>query len=105
MQFGYDYIVACYRAHKADWVGHPTTTPDVYALNGMVYVSWNGATEVAYWNVYSTGILGYMSYVGSVNKTGFETSYNTSIDIGYVQVGAYTADGEFLGNSSEVLML
>jgi hypothetical protein len=42
--------VKSYRAIKAfNWVGMPKNPPDVQIEDEMLYVSWNGATEVAYW--------------------------------------------------------
>ena len=69
--------VISYRGYKAAWVGCPTTAPSVVAArNGStveVYVSWNGATEVAAWEVYPGGNLTSLHSVGVYEKTGFET--------------------------------
>ncbi|CAG8100473.1 unnamed protein product [Penicillium nalgiovense] len=57
-RFGYDKTMQTYRTYRYPWVGRPATKPDVVACldgkNGKstVYVSWNGATDVAYWKVY-----------------------------------------------------
>jgi hypothetical protein len=42
-----------YRVFKFDWVATPITKPDIVIVNGSVYVSWNGATEVASWALVS----------------------------------------------------
>jgi hypothetical protein len=58
-RFGYDKTMQTYRTYRYPWVGRPATKPDVVACldgrNGKsaVYVSWNGATDVEYWKVYS----------------------------------------------------
>lgn len=48
--------VKSYRTFKSKWTGRPETSPDaVLALDEeMVYVSWNGATEVKRWVVQTT---------------------------------------------------
>jgi hypothetical protein len=43
--FGFGRI-SSYRAFKSEWVGRPVTPPDIKMIDGDVYVSWNGATEV-----------------------------------------------------------
>jgi hypothetical protein len=42
-----------YRVYKFDWVGQPLWGPSCAFVNGTVYVSWNGATEVASWSLVS----------------------------------------------------
>ena len=53
-----------YRAYRGAWIGRPATKPDVARRDGALYVSWNGATEVAAWQV---------DGAAPVPKTGFET--------------------------------
>jgi hypothetical protein len=47
-----------YRAAKATWVGYPPWGPSIAASTDgkKVYVSWNGATEVARWAVVSLSL-------------------------------------------------
>ncbi|CAM1508984.1 Fc.00g027230.m01.CDS01 [Cosmosporella sp. VM-42] len=40
-----------YRASRHSWVGRPTTLPSAVVVDGSVYVSWNGATEVVTWQL------------------------------------------------------
>lgn len=42
-----------YRAFKMDWRGKPRWGPSIAVEDGTVYVSWNGATELAGWTVVS----------------------------------------------------
>lgn len=42
-----------YRVYKLDWKATPLAKPDAVVVDGTVYVSWNGATEVASWAVVS----------------------------------------------------
>jgi hypothetical protein len=50
-----------YRAYKSDWVGEPTWNPAIASKssNGTsnIWVSWNGATEVAQWALVSLRII------------------------------------------------
>ena len=38
-----------YRIYSGDWKGSPTWDPEIVMHEGDIYVSWNGATEQAYW--------------------------------------------------------
>lgn len=75
--FGYDngQNMMTYRAYRYPWVGRPTTKPDVASCtaerggNIMVYASWNGATDVQAWNVYSEQKL-----LTTAIRNGFETA-------------------------------
>lgn len=54
-QWGLDKSVNSYRTYKdANWIGKPKTKPNVmyHGDDGIVYVSWNGATEVETWEVW-----------------------------------------------------
>lgn len=78
-----------YRAFRQEWVGCPNSLPAVATAEEdgqvAVYMSWNGATQVGGWNVYSGSNQSSLSLVTTVAKSGFETRAaiaNTS----YVQV-------------------
>jgi hypothetical protein len=84
-----------YRTFRNEgWVGCPTTVPDVYAEkqgNGiMVYMSWNGHTEYSSWTVFAgnSSSFSLLQEVGTVNRTGFETTFYTAQGTQYVAVGA-----------------
>jgi len=62
-----------YRAFRFVWHGHPTEPPAVRVRGGKVYVSWNGATEVARWRVLAGPDADHLKPVKTVAKTGFET--------------------------------
>jgi len=66
-----------YRAYKAPWAGYPVTAPDVAVKSGRLFVSWNGATEVAQWKI----VQGDSTQI--VDRTGFET--NVQLDPGSTQ--------------------
>ncbi|GAT21306.1 arylsulfotransferase [Aspergillus luchuensis] len=75
-RFGFDESTQSYRGYRfREWVGKPTTRPEAVACREggsvVVYVSWNGATDVRGWKVRMGSELGV---VGDVReKNGFET--------------------------------
>jgi hypothetical protein len=97
--------VQSYRDYKAEWVGKPSTKPNVFACkadNGTeVYMSWNGATEHQTWTVFAGAVNGSLSAVGSINRTGFETMMVVADSVTFVKV---EASGERIqvGNSATV---
>lgn len=107
-QFGVGDVQS-YRAHRAQWAGYPTTNPSLALdTNGTstLYASWNGATEVAKWEV-----LGAerddegdaTTTVANVTKTGFETAIEVpNASHAFYQVRALDAKGASLGYSSFV---
>ncbi|KAJ5321372.1 hypothetical protein N7476_004374 [Penicillium atrosanguineum] len=74
-RFGYDNTMQTYRTYRYSWVGRPSTKPDVVACptskggQTAVYVSWNGATDVQSWKVYSGSEIKQ-----TVPRNGFETT-------------------------------
>jgi hypothetical protein len=92
VSWGEAEAVQSYRSYKAEWVGKPSSKPDVYACkssNGTeVYMSWNGATEHRVWTVFGGVSNGSLSEVVSVNKTGFETKAVVTQSLGFVRVEA-----------------
>ncbi len=77
-EFEDDFIT--YRAELADWHAQPTTQPDAAlgetAEDGTqtMYMSWNGATDVAAWLVEAGPDEDRLGTVAIVPKTGFETA-------------------------------
>lgn len=76
-RFGYDNTMQSYRAYRYPWVGRPSTKPDVVACPSSeeggkktaVYVSWNGATDVQSWKVYTGSQVKQVAL-----RNGFETT-------------------------------
>jgi len=98
-----------YRAYRCPWVGIPAEPPAVVAEAGLgsevtVYASWNGATEVATWEVVAGAAPGELVPVGSGERTGFETAITVETDGAYVAVQALGADGAILGASEPIEM-
>lgn len=82
-----------YRGFRQEWVGKPNTTPSLAACSTAnstnLYMSWNGATEVTSWAIYSGESQKEMQYVKSVPKKGFETTVTvTAPSSGFVQAEA-----------------
>jgi hypothetical protein len=75
-----------YRCFRFPWVGQPTDDPAVVLAHGddgnlVVRASWNGATEVAYWQVRTGAATGQLTARGTTPRTGFETTLEaTSAD-------------------------
>jgi hypothetical protein len=86
-----------YRAFLADWHATPSTPPVAVSTVGadgstLVHVSWNGATEVARWEVLAAG-----RTVTSAPDSGFETTIAVPAGLGSLSVRALTAGGRALG--------
>ena len=107
-----------YRNFKFGWVGRPKTLPDVYVDSGPgdfddgiprlvtnVYVSWNGATEVSYYNVFRVRKDGRRKMpvmVDRASRQGFETKMFFKGYGRHIEVEALDADGNVLGVSKSV---
>jgi hypothetical protein len=92
-----------YRSFIGPWVGHPIEPPAVAARHraggATVYVSWNGATEVASWTVLAGKTSTSLSPVGSAARTGFETAINVRSSGPYFTARAHDSSGNVLGES------
>lgn len=98
-----------YRAYKSEFIGRPTTPPDlvasVYGTNDedittIIYVSWNGATDVAGWNFYAKAYdRGDSVKIGHAKKTDFETMYIVDGYMDWITAEAVDADGKVMGTS------
>ncbi|KAK4862892.1 hypothetical protein LT330_003025 [Penicillium expansum] len=94
--------VVSYRVFKFNWVGNPLTIPDTAITPESVFVSWNGATEVAEWRVeaWDGEDLRNMTFtaVDQVPREGFETEIPlTSTVDSFFRLRAMTSNGESLG--------
>jgi hypothetical protein len=96
-----------YRAFRLPWTGHPTDDPAVAVERGSddkvtLYVSWNGATDVATWQVLAGPDPNQLEPVGSAPKRGFETAVTVNTAEPYVAVQARSATGRVLGSTEAV---
>jgi hypothetical protein len=68
-----------------------------------LYVSWNGATDVASWQVLAGASLTSLATIGSYPSTGFETAILAPTVGPYVCVHAISASGAVLNTACRVL--
>jgi hypothetical protein len=102
--------VESYRAFRFVWSGEPADEePAVAAELGeaegelRVYASWNGATEVASWEVLSGPAPERLKPTVSASREGFETAITVLRGAGrYVAVQAKDSSGRVLGASKAV---
>ena len=92
-----------YRAIRERWSAQPVTRPAVAAQRTrrgrvLVWASWNGATEVARWQVLA-GSASRLRGVASKARDGFETEIAAKSRASHVAVRALDADGRVLGES------
>jgi hypothetical protein len=103
----YPAAVQSYRNFRAEWTGRPRELPTAAAVSGpggavTAFASWNGATEVATWDVLAGLTADALRRAGSVPRAGFETSIPVSSVANVVQVVARDARGAILGSSPVV---
>jgi Arylsulfotransferase (ASST) len=95
-----------YRAMRVNWSGQPADTPALVVgrVDGAAhaYVSWNGATDVARWQLRSGSSRDALSSTQSVPRKGFETVLKVPSKARYVAARALDADGRHLGESATV---
>lgn len=95
-----------YRAFRYMWRGMPVTRPSVATrIRGRtttVYASWNGATQVARWQILGGASATGLTPVTSSRKTAFETPISLPRAESYVAVRALDAHGHVLGTSKAV---
>ncbi len=93
-----------YRATLEQWVGLPLTRPTGAARRKggatTVYASWNGATEVASWEVLATATQGSTSIVARGPRRGFETTIPVQSGSRAFRVRALDASGRTIGTSA-----
>lgn len=96
---GYD----TYRAYRAAWTGRPHTQPRAAGRRRGramdVYASWNGATEIAGWDVLAGPRPDALAVAASSPRRGFETVVRVPAAARYVAVRAKDAAGQALGTS------
>jgi len=88
-----------YRAFRFEWHGRPAELPAVALSGDRVYVSWNGATDVARWQLVAGPTPAAAVPLASVARSGFETSLPVDTDEPWIRVRALSARGTVLGTS------
>jgi hypothetical protein len=81
------------------WVGKPDYPPSGAARGSTVYASWNGATQVAKWEVLAGSSASSLKVVATGARTGFETAINLGRSHGTYEVRALSKGGAVLGTS------
>jgi hypothetical protein len=100
--------VESYRAFRFPWSGHPDDDPAVAAEAGSddkvtVYASWNGATEVATWEVFAGPSPERLKPLGGASpRKGFETTITVHTADPYVSVQAKDRSSTVLGTANVV---
>jgi hypothetical protein len=93
-----------YRAFRFPWVGTPTRKPEAVLKRPgdtrTVYVSWNGATQVARWVVLGGADAAQLRVVATAAKRGFETAIPVHAPAAKLFVQALDADGGVLARAS-----
>jgi hypothetical protein len=97
-----------YRAYRFGWVGQPKSVPKVEVRRtkrGMdVYASWNGATQVATWEVMAGNSGKTLTPVARAVRSGFETRLPVRNRSTLVAVRALNSAGEVLSTSQAKLV-
>ena len=93
-----------FRTYLSPWSGHPTSPPAIVAKRDgasiVVLTSWNGATEVASWQLLAGTSPSSLTALASVPKSGFQTSATLTSGATYVESRALSASGTVLGSST-----
>ncbi len=94
-----------YRAKRFEWQGDPPWPPSLVTASlgnsTSLYYSWNGATEVADYQVYTGATTATLSLQNTTLKTSFETSTTVANSSHcFAQVRARNSQGTVLGSSA-----
>lgn len=99
---------ATYRAFRFPWVGRPETVPSIVISTdpagtpAAVHVSWNGATEVARWQLQTGPAADRLRPARTVDRTGFETTIPLPTATGHLAVVAIDGSGRRLAATKAV---
>jgi Arylsulfotransferase (ASST) len=95
-----------FRTYLSPWSGQPTSPPTIAAQSAgsgavNVQASWNGATNVASWQLLS-GSAGALAPLATVAKRGFETTIHAAAPGKEIAMRALAANGQALATSSTI---
>jgi hypothetical protein len=99
---------ASYRCFRMPWSGAPADAPTLAATNDPAtgatigYASWNGATDVASWEVSVGPTATALRSVVVTPRTGFETAIALGTATGYAAANALDAAGHRLGSTQPI---
>ncbi|MFI5200129.1 MAG: arylsulfotransferase family protein, partial [Candidatus Limnocylindrales bacterium] len=99
--------IQSYRCFRFPWQAQPTTKPAIVAdppAGGMVtaYASWNGATEVASWELLGGSQAGSLTSLGAFPRADFETAMRVKPAGALLAVRALDANQAVLAVSATV---
>jgi Arylsulfotransferase (ASST) len=99
--------VQSFRTYLSAWSAHPTSTPSLAIQShsaGAVTVatSWNGATEVASWQVLAGASPTSLTLAANAPRNGFQTSIALTSAPAYLAVQALNASGAVIGRSPTI---
>ena len=101
------YPLQSYRGYRFPWWGRPTGWPPSVAAStrggrSTVYASWNGATDIASWQVLAGPSPTALEPLGRFRDTGFETTMSVPSAGPYFAVRALDINGRVIGTSPTV---
>jgi len=93
-----------FRGYRYVWNAQPVVPPTLAvtapaAGKTQIYVSWNGATDVASWTVLAGSSPGSLVPVGNYPVSGFETSILAPTSGPYVRLQAFNSSNQLLSQS------
>jgi Arylsulfotransferase (ASST) len=95
-----------YRAYRHPWTGRPRQRPALrverHGAATTLWVSWNGATDVASWQVDAGAHPARLQRFHQAPRAGFETTIRLSSAPRYLAVSALDRTGRALGSSETV---
>jgi hypothetical protein len=94
--------VQSFRTYLQPWSGQAPGVPSVAVSGSSVAVSWNGATNVASWQVLGGASATTLAPVAKATKTGFQTTISVPVGSAYVAVQALDSSGAVLATSATV---
>jgi hypothetical protein len=91
-----------YRGYRFPWRGRPDGRPAVAIAGDRVYASWNGKSDVAFWEVLAGPDADHLSRIAGHEWAGLETAIQLETPPPAVAVRALDAHGRLLGVSETV---
>jgi hypothetical protein len=96
-----------YRVFRLPWIGRPAARPQLAVHRAIgaikVYANWNGATEVASWELLTGATASSVETVAATSpRKGFETTLTADLGGRYAAVNALDGTGNVLGTSHAV---
>ena len=91
-----------YRTLRFPWRGTPSEPPRLAAKDTRLYVSWNGATDVAAWRIEAGQSAGRLTPRTTVRRQGFETAFPAPSGARFAAAIALDASGRDLARSQPV---